>query len=81
MRSVTAGKAKVMENRAEADKIEKVDPRHLFVLLWSAAQVHAGFEALAGDARHVRQLRTADVNMAAKTIMRTVLRGLVPRLS
>lgn len=37
MRSVTAGKAKVMENRAEADKIEKVDPRHLFVLLWSAA--------------------------------------------
>lgn len=79
MRCVTADKAKVVDAWAEAGKIERVDARHLFILLWSATQFYADFEALACDALNVRQLRAADFKLAAKTITQTVLRGLLPR--
>lgn len=77
MRTVTAEKAKVIDAWAAAGKIEKVDARHLFILLWSATQFYAEFDALACDALSVRQIRTADYNLAAKTITQSVLRGLL----
>lgn len=79
MRRVTAEKAKVIDGWAEAGKIEKIDPRHLFILLWSATQFYADFETLACDALRVRQLRAADFKRAAKAITQTVLKGLLPR--
>lgn len=79
MRRVTAEKARVIDAWAEAGKIDRIDPRHLFILLWSATQFYADFEALACDALQVRQLRAADFRLAAKTITQTVLRGLLPR--
>jgi TetR/AcrR family transcriptional regulator len=77
MRTVTAEKAEVIDAWAAAGKIEKVDARHLFILLWSATQFYAEFEALACDALRVRQLRAADYTLAAKTITQTVLKGLL----
>ncbi|PSJ57161.1 TetR family transcriptional regulator [Mesorhizobium soli] len=81
MRSITAEKAKVIDAWVAAGKMVKVDARHLFILLWSATQFYAEFEALACDALQVDQLRTADYNLAAKTITQTVLGGLLPRPS
>ncbi|RWN36479.1 MAG: TetR family transcriptional regulator [Mesorhizobium sp.] len=81
MRTVTSEKARVIDTWAMAGKIEKVDARHLFILLWSATQFYAEFEALACDALHVSQLKVADYNLAAKTITETVLRGLLTRPS
>lgn len=81
MRTVTSEKARVIDAWAAAGKIEKVDARHLFILLWSATQFYAEFEALACDALHVSQLKAADYNLAAKTITETVLRGLLTRPS
>lgn len=79
MRRVTAEKAGVLDGWAEAGKIVRVDARHLFILLWSATQFYVEFEALACDALDVRQLRTADYDLAAKTITNTVLNGLLVR--
>jgi TetR/AcrR family transcriptional regulator len=81
MRTVTSEKARVIDAWAAIGKIEKVDARHLFILLWSATQFYAEFEALACDALHVSQLKVADYNLAAKTITETVLRGLLTRPS
>jgi len=81
MRTVTAEKAKVINAWAAAGKIEEVDARHLFILLWSATQFYAEFEALACDALRVRQLRVADYTLAAKTITQTVLKGLLSAAS
>jgi TetR/AcrR family transcriptional regulator len=79
MRSVTAEKVKVVDGWVEAGKIGQVDPRHLFILLWSATQFYVEFEALACDALHVAELRAADFHQAARTITQTVLGGLLPR--
>lgn len=81
MRTVTSEKAKVIDAWAAAGKIEQVDARHLFILLWSATQFYVEFEALACDALDVSQLQAADYDMAAKSITKTVLRGLLTRPS
>lgn len=77
MRTVTSEKAKVIDAWVAAGKIEQVDARHLFILLWSVTQFYVEFEALACDALHVSQLKASDCDMAAKTITQTVLRGLL----
>lgn len=79
MRTVTSEKARVIDTWAAAGKIEKIDARHLFILLWSVTQFYAEFEALACDALNVSELKATDYDMAAKTITQTVLRGLRPR--
>lgn len=79
MRRVTSEKAGVIETWAAAGKIEPVDARHLFILLWSATQFYVEFEALACDALDISQLKESDYDMAAKTITDTILRGLLVR--
>lgn len=77
MRRVTAEKAQVIDAWAAAGKIEPVDARHLFILLWSATQFYVEFEALACDALEVSSLKDTDYDLAAKTITDTILRGLL----
>jgi len=77
MRRVTSEKAAVIDAWAAAGKIEPVDARHLFILLWSATQFYVEFEALACDALDVDQLTEADYSKAAKTITTTILRGIL----
>ena len=79
MRTVTSEKAKVIEEWAKLGKIAKVDARHLFILLWSATQFYAEFEALACDALGVKQLKQADFSSAAKSITQIVLKGILNR--
>ncbi len=76
MRQATKRHAEVIEHWIATGKIQPVDPRHLFVLLWSATQFYADFEPLVCDALEVRRLAGRDYESAARTIVQTVLRGL-----
>lgn len=78
MRTVTDEKAKVIEDWIAAGKLRPVDPRHLFIMLWSATQFYADFEPLACDALQTSKLKGTDYSRAAETISETVLRGLLP---
>jgi AcrR family transcriptional regulator len=78
MRAVTARHAGVVAHWAASGKIRPVDPRHLFILLWSATQFYADFETLACDALETRRLAARDWDAAARTIVATVLAGLTP---
>ncbi len=78
MRTVTDEKVKVIEDWIAAGKLLPVDPRHLFIMLWSATQFYADFEPLACDALHTTKLKSMDYSHAAATISETVLRGLLP---
>ena len=76
MRHVTKRHAEVVEGWISSGKIRPVDPRHLFIILWSATQFYADFETLACDALETPRLKVNDYNSAARTIVETVLRGL-----
>jgi hypothetical protein len=58
-----------------AGKMQPIDPRHLFIMLWSATQFYADFEPLAADALGKTKLRMADYETATQTINNAVLRG------
>jgi len=76
MRAITAEKAQVIDAWVAAGKLAPINARHLFILLWSATQFYAEFEALACDALQVTQMDEADYDLAAATITQTVLRGI-----
>ena len=77
MQEVTDERVKVMEGWIAAGKMLPVDPRHLFIMLWSATQFYADFEPLACDALGKSRLKVEDYDMAARTITETVLRGII----
>lgn len=78
MRAVTAERAQVIEQWIAEGRMAPVDPRHFFVILWAATQFYGDFEKLAADALEVPRLRRADIDTAAETIARVVLRGCLP---
>jgi TetR/AcrR family transcriptional regulator len=78
MRLVTRRHAEIVDHWIAAGKIRPVDPRHLFIILWSTTQFYADFEILARDALEAPRLKRGDYEAAAKTIVETVLRGLLP---
>jgi TetR/AcrR family transcriptional regulator len=78
MRLVTRRHSEIVEHWIAAGKIRPVDPRHLFIILWSTTQFYADFEILACDALEAPRLKRGDYEAAAKTIVGTVLRGLLP---
>ncbi len=75
IREVTDRRAAVVEEWIRFGKMAPVDPRHLFVLLWSATQFYADFGALAIDVLDRRQLEPIDFEVAAETITKVVLDG------
>ena len=78
MRLVTRRHAEIIDHWIASGKIRPVDPRHLFIILWSATQFYADFETLACDALESRRLTLKDYEAAAGAIVATVLRGLQP---
>jgi TetR/AcrR family transcriptional regulator len=78
MRLVTRRHAEIVDHWIAAGKIRPVDPRHLFIILWSTTQFYADFEILACDALEAPRLKRRDYETAARTIVETVLRGLLP---
>ena len=75
MLAITRSKAAVVEGWIAAGKLRPVDPRHFFILLWSATQFYAEFDAMARMALETDRLRTRDFEAAADTITRIVLHG------
>jgi TetR/AcrR family transcriptional regulator len=78
MRVVTRRHAEIVDQWIASGKLRPVDPRHLFIILWSATQFYADFETLACDALESRHIKISDYEAAARTIVQTVLRGLKP---
>lgn len=75
MLAVTLAKAKVFDAWAEAGKMDRVDPGHLFIMLWATTQYYADFEILAQTHLETRRLRAEDYERAAETIIAVVLKG------
>jgi TetR/AcrR family transcriptional regulator len=75
MQAITVEKARVFEGWMKAGKMRRLDPMHLFILLWAATQYYADFEVLAGMALETRRLRPSDYATAAETIVGIILRG------
>jgi TetR/AcrR family transcriptional regulator len=70
-----AEKATVLEAWAAAGKMERVDPVHLFSIIWAASQHYADFEAQVTALKGRATLSDKDYQAAAETITRFVLRG------
>jgi len=77
MQGVTNQAVKVVEGWIADGKMRPVDPRHLFVMLWSSTQFYGDFEPLAKDALQVKKLTKSDYETAAKTIVESILNGLI----
>lgn len=76
MQNATRKASAVVESWVAAGRIKPVDPRHLFILLWSATQFYSNFEILAADALERPRLQRSDYDDAARTIVATVLHGI-----
>ena len=79
MRSTTQRGTTVVEGWIAAGKLRPIDPRHLFILLWSATQFYADFSILAADALGRVQLSARDFDCAAEVIVSVVLHGIQAR--
>jgi TetR/AcrR family transcriptional regulator len=66
MSAVTNKYVSIVEGWMTEGKLARVDPRHLFIMLWSMTQFYADFGLLAAE-------------HAAETIIQTMLAGLLPR--
>lgn len=76
IKAVTDERVAVVEGWIEAGKMARVDPRHLFIILWSATQYYADFEPLAALTLDARKLGPSHYKAAAETIVATVLAGI-----
>lgn len=77
MRATTEKYVSIVEGWIRERRIQAVSPHHLFIMLWSMTQFYADFELLAADALGRRKLKGGDFALAAETITRTVLRGVM----
>lgn len=75
IRDVTDQRAHVVEEWIRRGQMAPVDPRHFFIMLWSATQFYADFGALAADVLDRRRLTRADFDAAAETMTRVILDG------
>ena len=73
--------AAVFRQWSRQGRMEPIEPRHLFFLIWAMTQTYADFEVQVQAVLGRRTLREADYARAERTIGALVLRGcgLVPR--
>ena len=71
-----ARKAKVIDGWVKAGKMQPVDPKHLFFMLWAATQTYADFAVQIAAVLGRKSLKPADYDAAAKQTTELVLRGL-----
>ena len=79
IRDVTRQRAHVVEEWIRRGQLAPVDPRHFFVMLWSATQFYADFAILAADVLEKQRLARKDFEAAADTMIRVMLDGCHPR--
>ena len=75
IRDVTDQRAHVVEEWIRRGQMAPVDPRHFFIMLWSATQFYADFGMLAADVLNRRRLTRTDFDTAAETMTRVILDG------
>ena len=75
IRDVTDQRAHVVEEWIRRGHMAPVDPRHFFIMLWSATQFYADFGMLAADVLNRRRLTRKDFDAAAETMTRVILDG------
>ena len=75
IRAVTDQRAHVVEHWIRRGQMAPVDPRHFFIMLWSATQFYADFGMLAADVLNRRRLTRQDFDTAAETMTRVILDG------
>jgi TetR/AcrR family transcriptional regulator len=71
-----ARKAKVIDGWVKSGKMQPVDPKHLFFMLWAATQTYADFAVQIAAVLGRKSLKPADYDAAAKQTTELVLRGL-----
>ena len=71
-----ARKAKVIDGWVKEGKMQPVDPRHLFFMIWAATQTYADFAVQVAAVRGRKSLKQAEYDAAAKQTTEIVLRGL-----
>ena len=75
IREVTDQRAHVVEEWIRRGQMAPVDPRHFFIMLWSATQFYADFGMLAADVLGRRRLTRTDFDAAAETMTKVILDG------
>ena len=75
IRAVTDRRAHVVEEWVRRGRMAPVDPRHFFIMLWSATQFYADFGMLAADVLGRRRLTRTDFDAAAETMTKVILDG------
>jgi TetR/AcrR family transcriptional regulator len=77
MKDVTDKAVAIVDGWVAAGQLKQVNARHLFIMLWSATQFYGDFEPLAADALLVKRLTSRHYEDAARTIVDTVLGGIL----
>ena len=75
IRDVTSQRTHVVEEWIRRKRMAPIDPRHFFIMLWSATQFYADFGTLAADVLQRRRLTRNDFDAAAETMTRVILDG------
>ena len=65
----------MVEEWIRRGQMAPVDPRHFFIMLWSATQFYADFGVLAANVLEKRRLTRKDFDDAAETMTRVILDG------
>lgn len=78
MHDITLEKTLIIEQWVAEGRMRPVNPRHLFIVLWSTTQFYTNFEKITCDTLEKPRLSPSDYEDAARTIVETVLRGLRP---
>jgi TetR/AcrR family transcriptional regulator len=69
-------KGRVIDGWVKAGRMQPVDPRHLFFMLWAATQTYADFAVQIAAVLGRKSLKPADYDAAARQTTEIVLRGL-----
>lgn len=75
IRALTEEKCAVIENWMKEGKMDQLDPRHFFFLLWGATQYYADFEQQIKSILGAKRLTAAEFETGVATITQIVLKG------
>ncbi len=75
IRALTEEKCAVVEHWINEGKMDPVDPRHFFFLLWGATQYYAEFEQQIRNILGVKRLTAAQFETGVATVTQIVLKG------
>ena len=75
IRALTEEKCAVIEHWINEGKMDSLDPRHFFFLLWGATQYYADFEHQIKNILGVKRLTAAQFETGVATVTQIVLKG------